>query len=448
MGLFDRLRGRNLSDVVVIGLDGVSYSLLADHPSSFPAFNAIVDAGTAGPIDSIHPPSVTGCWSSLTTGHNPGKTGVYGVRDREIGSYDTYVPTGGDVQTPRVWEYFEDAGASATVLNVPVTFPPQRTVSRMVAGLFAPTLSRATHPESLAAELDQMGYRLTVDSSLGHATDKTPFIETATETMTARMEAFRRYLERDDWTLFFGAFTTPDLINHFLYGDYLADGQYAAEFFAFYRQLDSYLGEIYDRLDAETTFIVTSAYGVQNLDYEVNLTRWLQHQGYLSFETDNPEGLIDIAAESKAYALAGGRIYINRSDREPRGRVPDADYEEVCESLIDALESLTGPAGTPVCEQVVRGETLYEGPHTDIAPDLVVFPTAGFDLTAEVDPGGDVFTAGERSGMHSYSDATFLIDDPTATVEETTDILDLAPTILDAAGLGDASTDMDGGSLL
>ena len=101
MGLFDRLRGGDGPRVAFFGIDGVPYSLVRDNPDTFENLNAIADEGSGGTIDSIVPPESSACWPALTTGVNPGETGVYGFQDREVGSYDTYVPMGRDVQARR-----------------------------------------------------------------------------------------------------------------------------------------------------------------------------------------------------------------------------------------------------------------------------------------------------------------------------------------------------------
>ena len=150
MGLFDRLRGDSAPRVVFLGIDGVPFSLLDEHPNEFPNFAALAEEGSAGPIDSIVPPESSACWPSLTTGVNPGETGVYGFQDREIGTYDTYVPMGRDVQVDRVWDRVQAAGRDATVMNVPVTFPPQRNVQRMVSGFLSPGIDKAAYPDELA----------------------------------------------------------------------------------------------------------------------------------------------------------------------------------------------------------------------------------------------------------------------------------------------------------
>ena len=86
MGLFDRLRGDGGPRVAFLGIDGVPYSLLADNFEEFENLGALAEEGTAGAIDSIVPPESSACWPALTTGVNPGETGVYGFQDREIDS--------------------------------------------------------------------------------------------------------------------------------------------------------------------------------------------------------------------------------------------------------------------------------------------------------------------------------------------------------------------------
>jgi len=45
MGLFDRLRGKDHPRVAFIGIDGVPFTLLSEHPDEFPNFAALADEG-------------------------------------------------------------------------------------------------------------------------------------------------------------------------------------------------------------------------------------------------------------------------------------------------------------------------------------------------------------------------------------------------------------------
>jgi len=447
MGLFERLRGDQSPRVAFIGIDGVPFSLLSEHSDRFPNLAALAEEGSAGAIDSIVPPESSACWPALTTGVNPGETGVYGFQDREVGSYDTYVPMGRDVQATRLWDRVTEAGREASVFNVPVTFPPQRNVQRMVSGFLSPSVEKASHPEELTQTLEDGNYIIDVNAKLGHKDDKTEFMEHAHKTMDRRYDAFEHYLSADDWDLFFGVFMTTDRVNHFLFKDYERDGENQEAFFEFYEQLDEYIGNIREMLPDDVTLMIASDHGFTSLDYEVHCNAWLQEEGLLSFEGDDHSELGDIDDDTTAYSLIPGRFYINLEGREPRGSVPEDEYESVRADLKERLENLEGPDGTPVCERVVEKEEAFRGDHDDIAADLVAIPNHGFDLKSGFKGHEDVFDTGPRNGMHSFDNATLLIDEPDAIIEDA-NLYDIAPTILELMELDYDRTDFDGASLV
>lgn len=447
MGLFDRIRGgEDKPRVAFIGIDGVPHTLLSEHPEEFPNFAAIADEGTADAIESIVPPESSACWPSLTTGQNPGETGVYGFQDRENGSYDTYVPMGRDVQATRVWDRVTEDSRNATVMNVPVTFPPQRTVQRMVSGFLSPGLDKAAYPDELRETLSELDYRIDVNAKLGHEEDKSGFIEDAHATLDARYEAFSHYIEEDDWDLFFGVFMTTDRLNHFLFEDYEKEGENHEAFMKFYRKLDEYIGDLRERLADDVTLVIASDHGFTTLEYEVHCNQWLSEEGWLSFESDEHSELGDISSDARAYSLIPGRFYINLEGREPRGSVPEDDYEAVRDELKADLEALEGPDGGKVCERVVEKEDAFRGAHDDIAPDLVAIPSHGFDLKSGFKGHGEVFGKGPRNGMHSFDNATLYIDGE-ATISDA-NLYDIAPTILELMEVEYDRGEFDGASLV
>jgi uncharacterized sulfatase len=447
MGLFDRLRGDEGPRVAFFGIDGVPYSFLEDHFDEFETLAAIAEEGAAGPIDSIVPPESSACWPSLTTGLSPGETGVSGFQDREDGSYETYVPMGRDVQTRRLWDRLTADGRDATVMNVPVTFPPQRDVQRMVSGFLSPGVDKAAYPDELRDYLEGIGYRIDVNAKLGHEEDKTEFVEDAHETLDARFEAFSHYVEADDWDLFFGVFMTTDRVNHFLFRDYEHDGAYREKFLEFYRNVDDYLGRLREQLPDDVTMVVASDHGFTTLDHEVHCNEWLHREGWLSYEDDDHDELGDLADETRAYSLIPGRFYLNREGREPRGSVPESEYDEVRAELKADLEALEGPDGRAVADRVVTREDAFRGDHAEIAPDLVVIPTDGFDLKAGFTGAEEVFGDGPRNGMHSFDNASLFIDDADVAFDEA-DLYDVAPTLLELLDVEYDRAELDGTSLV
>jgi predicted AlkP superfamily phosphohydrolase/phosphomutase len=240
---------------------------------------------------------------------------------------------------------------------------------------------------------------------------------------------------------------TTDRVNHFLFKHYTEDGEYKQEFLEFYAKVDRYLGELRELLDDETTMVVASDHGFTQLDHEVKCNVWLEENGWLSFEDDDHDSLGDISDDTRAYSLIPGRFYVNLEGREPRGSVPEEDYEAVRGELKAELEAMEGPDGRTVAERVVTKEEAFRGDHDDIAPDLVVIPNHGFDLKAGFKGGDDVFATGPRNGMHSFDNACLFVDDDGATVKDA-DLYDIAPTILELLDLEIDRSDFDGASLV
>ena len=448
MGLFDRLRGSDTPRVAFIGIDGLPFDLVDDNPETFPTLSAIAESGGGAAIDSIIPPESSACWPVLTSGMNPGETGVYGFQDREIGSYDTYVPMGRDVQAARMWDRATEAGLDATVLNVPVTFPPQRNVQRMVSGYLSPDVDAAAHPEELRSYLAEVEYTVSVNAKLGHKEDKTAFLDQARETLEGRAALFERYVERDDWDLFVGAFTAPDRMNHFLWDEYLDDGPYREAFLDFYNALDDHIGAIRAALPDDVTLVVASTHGFDRLDYDVYCNEWLEREGWLSYDDDDHDALADIDDDARAYSLVPGRFYLNVEGREPNGSVSEADYESVRAELVADLEAWEGPNGGAVVDRIIERETAFRGDHDDIAPDLVAIPNSGFDLKSGFRPRDRVFDAdGPRTGMHAFENAGLFVDHAAASVGDA-DLLDVAPTVLTLLDVEYGRTDCDGASLV
>ena len=447
MGLFDKLGGGSGGRVVFLGIDGVPYGLIEDHPDVFPNLTEIAESGSGGQISSIVPPESSACWPALTTGTNPGKTGVYGFQDRGSGSYDTYVPMGSHVSGPRVWDIVTDNGQDASVFNVPVTFPPSSRIQRHVSGFLSPSIEEASSDADVQRAIEGFGYQVDVNAKLGHDDDKSEFISDAEKTISARHKSFRHYLQKDDWDLFFGVYMTTDRVNHFLFGDYATDGEYAEEFLEFYQTLDAYIGEIRQLIDSDTTLIVASDHGFTHLTHEVYLNKWLEEEGWLEYATEDHEELGDIDETTRAYSLIPGRLFLNMEGREPDGAVPEAEYEAVRDDLIADLEALTGPDGRQVCRKIVRGEDAFSGDETAIAPDLVVIPADGYDLKAGFTDKDEVFATGPRNGMHKFENACLFSTSADLDLTDV-DLLDIAPTILDLMDI-DANTDrLDGASLI
>ena len=447
MGLFELLRRKSGPRVAFIGIDGVPYSLIMDNPDTFKNLNFIAANGSGGAMRSIVPPESSACWPSITTGKNPGATGVYGFQEREMGSYETYISMGNDVHAKRVWELIKIAGREATIVNVPVTYPPQKDIQRMASGFLSPSVGKATSPLEFREYLESIEYRIDVNSGLGHKSDKGDFLEDAFLTLEKRFEAFKYCIEKNDWDLFFGVFMTTDRVNHFLYGDYESEGKYLDEFLEFYKKLDEYIGILNHMMPEDVIKIIASDHGFTTLKYQFYANEWLRKQGWLKYKNKGESGLENVSCESKAYSMIPGRFYINLENREWDGKIEGKDYEVVRKELKDMLMEIKSPDGEPVMDHIWNSEEVFRGDNTENAPDLVAIPNNGFDLKSSFEQKENIFDVGPRSGMHTFENASLIISKPGVNMEGC-NLYDIAPTILDIMEIEYEPEYFDGKSLI
>lgn len=153
-------RGR----VVVLGFDGMDPTLVERWMASgdLPNFERLRRTGYYQPLATSNPPQSPVAWSSFATGSGPGEHGIYDFLRRDPETYRPdfsvarynppsqislggwQLPLGsGSLENLRQGETFwtraERSGQRATVLRVPVTYPPEP-VHRMMSGMGVPDL--------------------------------------------------------------------------------------------------------------------------------------------------------------------------------------------------------------------------------------------------------------------------------------------------------------------
>jgi predicted AlkP superfamily phosphohydrolase/phosphomutase len=416
--------------VFVLSIDGVPHSFLSRQMErgQFPNLKALAGESALVRMRSVYPTISSVAWSSYMTGKNPAKHGIFGFVDRTPGSYDVFIPTSLNMTSRTLWEILSEHGKKVVVMNVPVTYPPRPVNGVLVSGFLATDLKKATYPSHVAAELEQLGYRIDADAALARQS-LDDFLKDLHVTLEARVRAMNHFLSNRPWDYFHVHIMGTDRINHFLWRHMESgDPKYGPLFLRYYDRIDELLGKLLERLPPEVTFILMSDHGFCSIKGEVNLSRYLVNRGLLKFRNDAPKGIGDIHPEAEAYTLIPGRIYVNLKGREPDGGVKPDRYEAVRDEIATALADFRLPGtGEKVIAQVFRREQIYRGEQLSAAADLFAIPHDGFDLKADVRKD----TLVERSplvGMHTYDDATLLIRGKKS-IREGVEIVDLFPTI-------------------
>lgn len=151
--------------LIVLGFDGMDPNLASQwmDDGSLPNFSKLAAIGDFHPLPTSNPPQSPVAWSDFATGAGPGEHGIYDFLRRDAATYlpdfsiSRVVPPqkflslfglqlpmeDGEIINRRLgtpfWSDVEEQGGHATVLRVPVTFPPDP-VQRMMAGMGVPDL--------------------------------------------------------------------------------------------------------------------------------------------------------------------------------------------------------------------------------------------------------------------------------------------------------------------
>jgi len=415
-GLFDRLRGNDTPRVAFIGIDGLP---TASSPTTRTRFRrcrrsptratgtdrqrcaARVERVLAGAHKWCEPRRdrcvrLSGPRGRLVRHLRP--DGPRRRRRASVGPSDRGGPQRDGYERPRHVPAAANGPAHGLRLPRPTWTRP---LTRRSSGSTSP---RAT-----------TGCRSTRSSATGR-TKQSSSSRPARRSTPAR-EAFSRYVEMDDWDLFVGVFSTPDRINHFLWGDYEDGGPYREDMLAFYAALDEHIGNIRKALP-RTTFGSSSAprTGLRDSDTTCTATSGSNARGgsrtKAATTTDRCPTSPATPARTRWSPDASTSTWRAAS---PTASSPSRSTRRSARELRAELEAWEGPNGNPVAKRVVERETVFRGDHDAIAPDLVVIPHEGFDLKSGFRPHDAVFDPdGPRTGMHTFEDAALFIDHPDA----------------------------------
>lgn len=427
MGLIPRLFPKKKPRAVLVGLDGVPYTLVRELARKGVTPNLARLAGQ-GPshfqqMDASIPEISSVSWSSFMTGENPGRHGIYGFMDLRPDSYQMYFPSYPNLKAPALWDTLGRRGKRSVVVNLPGTYPARPHPGVLISGFVAIDLRKAVHPLSVLPKLEGIRYRIDVDTS--KAQDAEFLYRDLDETLEAREKAFDLLWDEEEWDLFVAVITGTDRLQHFQW-DAVSDEDHPnhPRAMAFYRKADAAVGRILEKLGDQDALYVMSDHGFTGIEQEVMLNRLLVERGYLAWEKDPPGGYEDIRPESRAFAMDPSRIYLHRKGRYPKGGVDEAQAPELREELKRLFLGLEHE-GRPVIREVYFPEQIYEGPEFGRAPDLVLLSHYGYDLKGNIRK-PDVFDRTHFTGMHTRDDAFLLSNRP---------LPDKRPHIQDVHGL-------------
>jgi predicted AlkP superfamily phosphohydrolase/phosphomutase len=398
-----QIKGKKL---LIIGLDGVSYEMLAgeNQPSLLPKMKKFFSGSTTRMTVSIPEISAVS-WSSFMTGTQAGEHGIFGFVDLVPGTYQYRFP---DFRDLKARPFFDELGLHhkrSVIINLPATYPARPIPGVLISGFVALDLEKAVYPPRYFPMLKKAGYQVDVDAGKGKDR-KAEFLADLHCVLNVRKQIADMLWEREEWDVFMFTVTETDRLQHFLYEAY-ADRrhEFHDEFKNFFHEVDQaaadFLERAADRDDME--IIALSDHGFHPIQSEVYLNPILIKHGYMNLDPTVSKGLPGISAQSQAFALDPSRLYIHQKGKYPRGAVASSDYEKIRKDLKQLFEDYE-VNGQKAVHKVFFKEELYNGGQMAAAPDLVLLSNSGYDLKAgwerSVESGNSFF-----SGMHRQDNA-------------------------------------------
>jgi len=413
MALLSKLFSKPKKRAVLIGLDGVPYTLLQKliEKGVTPNLGRVAQAGATHfkQMDATLPEISSVSWSSFMTGVNPAKHGIYGFMDLKPGTYQMIFPGYSHLKTETIWDKLGKRGKRSVVINLPGTYPARPHDGVLISGFVAIDLKKAVHPASILSLLEATGYRIDVDTSKGADADF--LYKDLAETLVAREKAFDHFWRAENWDLFVAVITGTDRLQHFQWHAVEDENDpNHGRAMDFYAQADAVVGRMLDKLTDLDLCLLMSDHGFCGIKSEVYVNRFLANAGFLKWEKDPPDSFADISADSRAFALDPSRIYVHREGRYPKGSVSERDVPAVREEL-KALFLSMEKDGERIIKEVFFPEQIYDGPEFHKAPDLVLLTRDGYDLKGNIKK-SEVFGRTHFTGMHNRHDAFLLSNRP------------------------------------
>ncbi|MBW8001801.1 MAG: hypothetical protein FVQ80_07225 [Planctomycetes bacterium] len=391
---------------VIIGLDGVPFGMIKEFGENgvMPNTGELIKKSVFKKMNSSIPEVSSVAWSSMITGSNPARHGVYGFMDLQPESYKMTFPNFNSLKVPPFWEKWE---GKSVIINVPSTYPVKQMNGAIISGFVSIEFEKSVYPQSLIPQLRDLDYRLDVDAGKAHS-DIEGFLVDLDKTLEARIESYRFLWETQDWQNFMLVFTATDRLMHFLWDAYeQKDHKYHQFFLDHFSKIDKAIGEIADKLTDDDLLIMHSDHGFEKLDYDVFLNYLLMEEGLLQFEPGADASIANISSGTKAFVMDPARIYLNYKGKYPCGSVEPGQREELLSKLENIFSSLE-LNGKKVIRDVYRKEQIFAGPYLDDAPDLTLVGGEGFNLKANVKM-QKLFDKGVFTGKHTQDTAFLLV---------------------------------------
>lgn len=378
-----------MKKLLVIGLDSATPQFVFDEwRTELPNLHDLMKTGIHGNLESTIPPVTIPAWASMLTSKDPGQLGFYGFRNRKNYCYEELCLANANIiHEKKVWNYLEQGRLTSILIGIPQTYPPKPLRGIMVSSFLTPDKSADyTYPRMVKEELERIADRdYIIDVRNFRTSDKDWLLNQIYLMTKRRFKVVKHFLKKETWDFFMFVEMGIDRIQHafWRYQDkshrfYKPEGPYKDVIKKYYQYVDKKIGYLLEELDSDTSVMVVSDHGAKKMDGAVCINDWLIQKKYLCLKgpVDKPTRLtMDMIDFERTCVWAEGgycsQIFLNVKAREPRGIIPENEYESFRDHLKKELESIGNKDGQIIGTWVFKPEDIYQSVK-NIPPDLLV----------------------------------------------------------------------------
>ncbi|MCP4656369.1 MAG: hypothetical protein GY856_13230 [bacterium] len=341
-------------------------------------WNQLIENGTTGRLRSgVVPYEPPGLMSAFT-GYTPGGHGWFTYWEPRSPEYRPRVLGSGDRWQPCLWNRPEFADLRFAVVNVCGTHPPTQLPGHLISYPMQKTL-RATYPRELHSTLARQGIRLIHDVSVWYSGQtREIFLQGVLAADQGRLEAALELWSTERPDILILNLTGIDRVSHFFWHELEPETPIREEegaIFQAFRSCERALGRLMERVGDDTSLLAFSEIGFGPLRAYCSINDVLEGAGLLTREKGD-----EVAIrwhETRAFEAAQGShgININVRGEFRDGTVDPDDRDRIRNDVAELLRTAINPhTGCPLFCDVLPREAIYQGPHLEKAPDLILVP--------------------------------------------------------------------------
>ncbi len=470
---------------LMIGWDGATFDIIMPmiDKSRLPHIASLMHDGVWGRLESTIPPLTPVAWTSLSTGVNPGKHGIFDAMMYMREGKKTIFVNSTLRKVKPIWKILSDNGCQVGVMNVPVTYPPDTVNGFVVPGMFTPGgAENIIYPDDVKSELKKKFGHYQIECA--QIKNPSAYLDSIIKMVDLREKVALHLMGKYSLDFFFVAFMASDRAQHF-YWKYLNSShpehnKFGDAIAKVYERMDQALGRLLEKSGPDTNVIMASDHGAGPLKSAFFLNNWLIINGYLKLKK-NPSTVfrakkfphlkralsasvkkimndfIPCKIKSSNYGVhdskldlfnslidwdntvafsegVAGGIYLNRN------KVQVEQQDILLSKIKEELEGLVDERnGNKVIEKVNVSSEIYTGEFVKFSPDLIPICSETYQIIAPneliyfgKDYSHALFMDHRWSGRHEH-DGIFVINGPNVKSGQKINgcnIVDISPTIL------------------